>query len=78
SPCADLLFACLSPRSLIRFALTCRAAYLAVAEFKTRAFNINRHLSRYFTDPIVFRCLQARTNSLVSGSNTLQFLDRPR
>ena len=76
APVYDLVFACLSPRSLIRFALTCRAAYLAAAEFKTRAFNINRHLSRYFVDPIAFRCLQARTNTLVSGSNALQFLDR--
>ncbi|KAF8550212.1 hypothetical protein OG21DRAFT_1514328 [Imleria badia] len=76
APVYDVLFACLSPRSLVRLALTCRAAYLAVAEFKTRAFNINRHFSRFFTDPIAFRCLQARTNTLVSGSNALQFLDR--
>ncbi|KAF8550396.1 hypothetical protein OG21DRAFT_1514062, partial [Imleria badia] len=76
APVYDLVFGCLSPRSLIRLALTCRASYLAVAEFKTRAFNINRHLSRYFADPIAFRCLQARTNTLVSGSNALQFLDR--
>ncbi|KAN0073809.1 hypothetical protein V8E55_012063 [Tylopilus felleus] len=76
APVYDLVFSCLSPRSLIRFALTCRDVYLAVAEFKTRAFNINRHLSRYFTDPIAFRSLQARTNTLISGSNALQFLDR--
>ncbi|KAF8431605.1 hypothetical protein L210DRAFT_3651003 [Boletus edulis BED1] len=75
-PVYDLIFSCLSPRSLTRVALTCRAASSAAAEFKTRAFNINRHFTRYFTDPIVFRSLQARTNSLVSGSNALQFLDR--
>lgn len=76
APVYDLVFACLSPRSLVRLALTCRAAYLAVAEFKSRAFNVNRHFLRYFTDPIAFRSLLARTNSLVSGSNALQFLDR--
>ena len=76
APVYDILFACLSPRSLVQLALTCRAAYLAVAEFKARAFNVNRHFSRYFTDPIAFRSLQARTNTLVSGSNALQFLDR--
>ena len=76
APIYDLIFACLLPCSLIRLALTCRAAYLAVAEFKTRAFDINHHFSRYFSDPIAFRSLQARTNTLVSGSNALQFLDR--
>ena len=76
APIYDNVFACLSPVSLVRLALTCRAAYLAVANFRSRAFNINRHFSWYFTDPIAFRSLQARTNTLVSGSNALQFFDR--
>lgn len=76
APIYDLVFCCLSPRSLVRLALTCRAAYLAVAAFKNRAFNINRHFSRYFNDPVSFRSLQANTNTLVSGSDALQFLDR--
>lgn len=76
APVYDPVFARLSPRTLVRLALTCRAAYLAAAEFKSRAFNVNRHFSRYFTDPIAFRSLQAKTNTLVSGSNALQFLDR--
>jgi hypothetical protein len=76
APVYDILFACLSPRSLVQLALTCRAAYFAVAGFKARAFNVNRHFSRYFTDPIAFRSLQARTNTLVSGSNALQFFDK--
>ncbi|KAF8431606.1 hypothetical protein L210DRAFT_962180 [Boletus edulis BED1] len=75
-PAYDLVFACLSPRSLIQVAQTCRAASSAVTEFKNRAFNINRHFSRHFSSPIAFRSLQARTNTLVSGSNALQFLDR--
>lgn len=75
-PVYDRVFTWLSPRSLFRAALTCRGVYSAVADFKARAFNINRHLSRYFTDPITFRSLQAKTNTLISGSNALQFLDR--
>lgn len=76
APIYDIIFACLPPRSLVQVSLTCRAAYFAVASFKSRAFNVNRHLSRYFTDPIAFRSLQAKTNTLISGSNALQFLDR--
>lgn len=76
APIYDILLSCLSPRSLVWLALTCRATYFAVADFKTRAFNVNRHFSRYFTDPIAFRSLQAKTNTLVSGSDVLQFLDR--
>lgn len=76
APVYDLIFSCLSPRSLAQLALTCRAACLAIAEFKSRAFNINRHFSRYFNEPVAFRSLQAKTNTLVSGSNALQFFDR--
>ena len=56
-PVCDLVFSFLSPPSLVRIALTCRAAYLAVVEVKTRAFNIDRHFSRFFTNSIAFRCL---------------------
>jgi len=76
APVYDLVFALLSPRTLARVALACRAAYVAVAAFKSRAFNINHHFSRYFADPLAFRSLQAKTNTLVSGSDALQFLDR--
>lgn len=44
--------------------------------FLRLAFDINRHLSRFFPDPVAFRSLQARTATLISGSNALQFLDR--
>lgn len=76
APIYDLVLSCLSPRSLVWLARTCRVVYFAVAEFKGRAFNVNTHFSRYFSNPIAFRSLQARTNTLVSGSNALQFLDR--
>lgn len=44
--------------------------------YSLRAFNINKHLSRFFDNPSEFRSLQARTATLVSGSNALQFLNR--
>ena len=73
---SDTLFSYLTPASLIRTALTCRAAKLAVATYMQGAFDINKHLSRFFPDPVAFRSLQARTGSLISGSNALQFLNR--
>ena len=73
---SDTLFNYLTPASLIRTALTCRAAKLAVATYMQGAFDINKHLSRFFPDPVAFRSLQARTGSLISGSNALQFLNR--
>lgn len=76
APIYDGVLSCLEPRSLLRVALTCRIVYFAVADFKARAFNVNRHFSRYFSDPLAFRSLQAKTNTLVSGSDALQFLDR--
>jgi hypothetical protein len=39
-------------------------------------FDQHKHLSRFFTAPLAFRSLQARTSTLVSGSSALQFLDR--
>lgn len=41
-----------------------------------RAFNVNRLYSRYFSDPIAFRCLQSTTGALVSGLTALQLFDR--
>ncbi|KAG9314972.1 hypothetical protein JVU11DRAFT_4081 [Chiua virens] len=76
APIYDSIFSRISLYALVQLALTCRVTHLAVAEYKTRAFSINRHLSRYFSDPIAFRSLQAKTNTLISGSNALQFLDR--
>ena len=75
-PVFDIIFSDLSPASLIRFGRTCRLARDAVSVFSKRAFNINQHLSRFFSNPIGFRSLQAKTGTLISGSNALQFLDR--
>ncbi|EGO00169.1 hypothetical protein SERLA73DRAFT_107166 [Serpula lacrymans var. lacrymans S7.3] len=76
APVYDLIFQALSPRSLIRTGRTCRVAKDAVYDFSVRAFNINRHLSRFFTNPLAFRSLQACTGTLISGSSAIQFLDR--
>jgi hypothetical protein len=45
-------------------------------DFSHRAYNIHRHLSRFLSEPLNFRSLQARTGTLIAGSNALQFLDR--
>jgi hypothetical protein len=75
-PIFELIFADLSPGSLIRLGRTCRLAQQALTIFYSGAFNINRHLSRFFSNPVGFRSLQARTATLISGSSALQFLDR--
>ncbi|THH12657.1 hypothetical protein EW146_g7487 [Bondarzewia mesenterica] len=72
----DLIFAHSSPATIIRFSWTCTDALTAVHSYYRRAYNINRHLSHFFRDPEAFRVLQARTNTLISGSNALQFIDR--
>ncbi|KAK7696108.1 hypothetical protein QCA50_000751 [Cerrena zonata] len=64
----DLIFDACSARTLVRLLCTCRATSLAVKEYMSRAFNINRLLSRYFSDPMAFRHLQACTGTVISGS----------
>ncbi|KAI0684234.1 hypothetical protein C8T65DRAFT_593923 [Cerioporus squamosus] len=38
--------------------------------------NINRRLAHFFTDPLAFRSLQARTGTVISGSFALSFFER--
>lgn len=76
APIYDLIFRDLSPRTLVWLSRTCHLVHEAVNHFFQRAYNINRHLSRFFPDPLSFRSLQARTGLIISGSNALQFLDR--
>lgn len=66
----------LSPAELIRLSLTCRAMYKAVKLYMAKAFNVNTLLRRFFSSPEDFRTLQARTQTLISGSVALQFFDR--
>ncbi|KAH9947185.1 hypothetical protein B0H21DRAFT_876842 [Amylocystis lapponica] len=72
----ELIFSCCSPAALVQTAATCRVAKESVHSYIQYAFNINRRLSRYFSDPLAFRSLQARTATLISGSFALQFFDR--
>ena len=67
-----------SPVTIFRFRRSCRSARYAIQDYDRRAFNINRHLSRFFLDPLDFRRLQARTSAIVSGANALEFFDRTR
>jgi hypothetical protein len=72
----DTIVRGLSPVTLIQLSRTCKALQAWVANFNRRVFNINRHLLRFFHDPLSFRSLQACTGTLISGSNALQFMDR--
>jgi len=72
----DLILSCLPPPTIVRCGRTCRVIYVATKDFNSRAYTINRHLSRFFNNPEGFPSLQAQTAALISGSNALQFLDR--
>ena len=72
----DTIFAAASPGSILCLARTCQAAHAAMRDYFARAFNINKHLTRFFDDPLAFRSLQARTTTLIAGSSALQFFDR--
>lgn len=77
--CADVydkINSRITPGTAVKLAQTCHAARDARTCFNRRAFNINRHLGRFFNDPVAFRSLQAQTGTLVSGSSALQFFDR--
>ncbi|KAI0061380.1 hypothetical protein BV25DRAFT_785025 [Artomyces pyxidatus] len=65
-----------SPVQMIRLSWTCRDALECVRGYFRRAYNINAHLARWFPDPLAFRLMQARTTTLISGSNAIQFFDR--
>jgi hypothetical protein len=43
-----------------------------------RTYSIHRLLRPFLDRPVVFRCLQARTGTLISRSNALNFFDRMR
>ncbi|KAG2126626.1 uncharacterized protein EDB93DRAFT_1097000 [Suillus bovinus] len=72
----NLILRHLSPRTLVWLSQTCRYMYVACTRFFRCAYNINRHLSRYFPEPLAFRSLQARTGLVISGFNAMHFMDR--
>ncbi|KAI1785863.1 hypothetical protein LXA43DRAFT_875556, partial [Ganoderma leucocontextum] len=65
-----------SPATLLRLLRVCRGTQAAVNSHFRRAFNISKLLSHFFSEPPLFRSLQARTGTLISGSLALQFLQR--
>lgn len=72
----DCILSYCTSGTIFRISRTCSSSRVAIFSYIQRAFNINRHLSRYFSDPVGFRLLQSRTGTIISGSNALQFLDR--
>jgi len=66
----------LSPVSVLCLRQTCSIAHKVVNNFTNLAFDINKHFEAFLVNPIEFRSLQARTGTVVSGSNALQFFDR--
>ncbi|KAI0061378.1 hypothetical protein BV25DRAFT_1826890 [Artomyces pyxidatus] len=72
----DRICAHSSPVNIIHLSRTCKLANASVREYYRRAYSINRHLERWFQDPLAFRRLQQRTTTLISGSCALQFFDR--
>jgi hypothetical protein len=72
----EQILSCTSPATFICFSKTCRTARTLVNEWTRRIFDVNKHLARFFRDPLTFRAVQASTGTLISGSNALQFLDR--
>lgn len=72
----DNILSDLNPLAKYRLGSISQLSHQAVNYFDKRAFNINRHLSPFFTNPISFRNLQRRTGTIISGSNALQFFDR--
>lgn len=72
----DSILSTLSPLTKYRLKLVDRMSLQAVDYFDKRAFNINNHLSYFFTNPISFRNLQKKTGTIISGSNAIQFFDR--
>lgn len=62
--------------SLVRLCKANHDARRAVTDYIDSSFNIDKILSRYFSDPKSFRSLQSQTGTLISGSTALQFFDR--
>ena len=75
-PIYDNIFSCLTPLALTRMASVNRAIRAVTKDFTARAYNVNRRLSRFFSDSFIFRSLMARVHMVISGSFALQFFDR--
>ncbi|KAI1787861.1 hypothetical protein LXA43DRAFT_895612, partial [Ganoderma leucocontextum] len=65
-----------TPKEFLRFSRTCKEADAAVSAYIAKAFDVDKRLRRFFSDPLAFRHIQARTATLISGSFALQLFDR--
>ncbi|KLO11402.1 hypothetical protein SCHPADRAFT_998949 [Schizopora paradoxa] len=72
----DTIFDACTPATMFRLGQVGKLSYTALKDYMKRTFDIDKHFARFFTDPSSFRLLQAETNSVVSGSSALQFLNR--
>lgn len=72
----DTVFSFSTPASFLQLSRTSRAVHTAVKSYMYRAFRIDKVFSRFFSSPLAFRQIQARTGTLVSGSVALQFFSR--
>ena len=74
-PVCCAFLAIYTPGALFKLARTCQIAYSNVKQWKSKAFLINNYLQEYFDHLLWFRNLQAQMDTIISGSNVLQFLD---
>jgi len=74
----DRLFDVLPAADLCQVRKLSRDARIAVQAYEQYTFSPNKLLRRFFYDPLGFRSLQARTGTLISGSQALQLLGRCR
>ncbi|KAA1473491.1 hypothetical protein DENSPDRAFT_839966 [Dentipellis sp. KUC8613] len=70
------VFSFATPATIFHIGQACRSAHEIVLGWLPFAFNINRHLSQFFHDPVAFRAFQAQTSCLIGGLQALDFLDR--
>ncbi|PFH52500.1 hypothetical protein AMATHDRAFT_189741 [Amanita thiersii Skay4041] len=66
------------PVDLIHYSWTCKSAYAAVQSYNELAFDLNKHLSKYFSEDevILLRHVLGLTGALISGSTALQLFER--
>ncbi|KAJ3992488.1 hypothetical protein F5050DRAFT_1538027, partial [Lentinula boryana] len=74
---SNLILRELSPLDRHRYSLANKEAYDAVSSFNRQAYRIEHVLSPYFNEDEInmFRLVQLKTDTLISGSSALQFFD---
>lgn len=73
---SDTVLSTLSPIEIQSLSLTCRTAQDAITSYRRCAWNIDNRLRRHFHDPLAFRSLQAKTDTIISGRFALDFFAR--